>query len=291
MNPLARYLAGELAAPMALMALAMDHADDAALAATLAAAAARLVPDGAEARRMAELRALQAAHPRAVSTVRAVLGAVPHGEGEADPAEALARIAGAFDRAAEISPEAGVALYSLGDRSLLDAATADVVAGLEGLGVLAPGRTVLEIGCGIGRFAAALAGRVAGYAGVDVSAGMIGIARDRCARLPATEFAVAAGHDLSVLGERRFDVVLAVDSFPYVVQAGGDLPARTIAEASRRLHAGGDLVVLNWSYRSDPDADVREARALAAAHGLSVVRIGPGGFRCWDGRLFHLRKG
>ena len=50
------------------------------------------------------------------------------------PEAGLARIAAFFDRAVAHSPEASVALYSLGDPAILAAATAEIVAWLDGLG-------------------------------------------------------------------------------------------------------------------------------------------------------------
>ena len=71
--------------------------------------------------------------------------------GDADEIERCRRL---FDRLVATNAEASVALYSLGEPGLLDAATLEVVELLERLGVLGPERQVLDIGCGIGRFVA-----------------------------------------------------------------------------------------------------------------------------------------
>ena len=81
-------------------------------------------------------------------------------------------------------------------RALLEAATAEVVALLERLGVLGPERWILEIGCGIGRFQQALAGRAAALTGIDIAPGMIAEARRRCAGLPNVTLMQTSGLDL-----------------------------------------------------------------------------------------------
>ena len=79
-----------------------------------------------------------------------------------DPAAAVARWAALFDGAVGRSAEVSVALHALhalGDPALLRAATHEVVDFLRRAELLGHHRGVLEIGCGIGRFQAALASR------------------------------------------------------------------------------------------------------------------------------------
>jgi hypothetical protein len=109
---------------------------------------------------IARVQRLLATNPEGSAQVLAILEeeramAAPD---EADQVERCRRL---FDRLVGESPEASVALYSLGDPRLLDAATCEVVLLLDRLAVLGPERRVLEIGCGIGRFQQALAHRVA----------------------------------------------------------------------------------------------------------------------------------
>ena len=205
-----------------------------------------------------------------------------------DAAEGLAAIAAFFDRAVAHSPEAGVALYSLGDPTILAAATAEVVRWLEDAGLLRFGADVLDLGCGFGRIAAALSPRCRSVLGLDVSAGMVAEARHRHAALPNIRFETTPGRDLSALPAEGFDLVLAVDSFPYLVQAG--VAEAHVAGAARALRAGGVLAVLNLSYRGDPDLDRVDARRWAGAHGLALETAGANPFTLWDGAAFVFRR-
>lgn len=237
------------------------------------------------------------AEPGLAATAQELLGLLDrHGDGSERAAAILAgadTAAGGiegcrrlFDWAAGVSPEASVALYSLGDPALLEEATAEAVTLLERLGALAPGRDVLDIGCGIGRFERALAGRVASVTGIDVSGAMIAEARRRCAGLANVRLFQTSGEDLAAFGDGSFDTALAIDSFPYLYQAGGPALAVAMArECARVLRAGGDLVILNLAYGEDGDA-----RALAREAGLTLLCHGPAALTTWDGCAFHFRK-
>ena len=217
--------------------------------------------------------------PEAFAAVKGVAGAVDHTDGGPG---ALARLRAQFDRAAQVSPEAAAALYSLGDAGRLAAAAAEVGVWLRREGLHRPGGRVLEVGCGAGRFLRELASDARLVLGVELS--------------PVLAWAAAAaGGAAVVLGDGRgtpfaapgaFDLVLYADSFPYVVQAGDGLPARHLADARRALADAGRLVVLNWSYRGDPGRDLEEARALGAAAGLALVWSGAPPFRLWDGAAY-----
>jgi SAM-dependent methyltransferase len=198
-----------------------------------------------------------------------------------DAAGGIAAVGAFFDRAVAHSPEAGVALYSLGDPAILAAATAEVVRWLGGAGLLRPGADVLDLGCGFGRVAAALPPRCRSVLGLDVSAGMVAEARRRHADLPNARFETTPGRDLSALPAGAFDLVLAVDSFPYLVQAG--VAEAHVAGAARALRPGGALAALNLSYRGDPDRDRADAARWAGAHGLALEVAGATPFVLWDG--------
>ncbi len=203
--------------------------------------------------------------------------------------DGLARIAAFFDRAVAHSPEASVALYSLGDPAILAQATSEIVGWLRSNQLLHAEADVLDLGCGIGRIAAAVAPLCRSVLGLDVSAGMVAEARRRAA-LANVRFDQTAGRDLDALPGGAFDLVLAIDSFPYIVQAGPDVVGRHVAGAARVLRPGGALVVLNFSYRGDRAADRADAAALAAAHGFALEQDGIAPFGVWDGTAFVLRR-
>jgi SAM-dependent methyltransferase len=209
---------------------------------------------------------------------------------EAGDEDEVERCRQLFDGLVRKNPEASVALYSLGVPELLDAATHEVVELLDRLGVLKPERHVLEIGCGIGRFQQALAGRVAASTGIDIAAGMIEVAKRRCAGLANVTLLVTSGRDLRDFPAESFDVVLAIDAMPYVFRAGAALVEANVAESARVLRKGGDLVILNLSYRGELERDRQDMRAMAEASDLRVLRNGTSDLRLWDGATFHLRK-
>ena len=211
-----------------------------------------------------------------------------HDASGATPADGVARIAAFFDHAVRHSPEASVALYSLGDPAILAAATAEIIVWLEEQGLLRPGMDVLDLGCGIGRVAAVLAPHCRSVLGLDVSAGMVAEARRRCAGLGNVRFEQTDGQGLDALPAEAFDLVLAIDSFPYIVQAG--TADRHAAGTARVLRPGGALAVLNLSYRDDPAADRADAEGWAAAHGFSLGVAGETPFTVWDGTAFVLRR-
>jgi SAM-dependent methyltransferase len=208
-------------------------------------------------------------------------------DGQADEIGRCRRL---FDRLVEMSAEASVALYSLGEPDLLEAATREVVELLDQLAVLGPERHVLDIGCGIGRFERALADRVAAIAGIDISRQMLQAARQRCAGLVNVGFIETSGRDLAPLAAGSFDAVLAIDAMPYVYRAGPLLVTTQFEEVARVLRAGGDFVILNLSYRGDLELDRHDIGRLADSVHLHVLRNGTMDLRLWDGVTFHLRK-
>lgn len=232
--------------------------------------------------RLAALARLHRDHPEAWSLVHRMLGILDH-DRLASPAE----IAASFDAAAHASAEASVALYSLGDPALLLAATAEIIARLQEWRLIRSDTVALDIGCGTGRLETALADRVRTIIATDVSHAMLRVARATCA-LPNVLFAAGSGRNLASLRDRIFDLVIGVDSFPYIVAAG--FAFAHIADAARTLKPGGNLLILNYSYRGDAQADQSDISAMAARTGLEMIRTGERPFTLWDGVAFQLRK-
>ena len=83
--------------------------------------------------------------------------------------------------------------------------------------------------------------------------------------------------------------MLAVDSFPYLVQAGVSVAERHVAEAARILRPGGTLAVLNLSYRG-LEADRADAARWAVTYGFRLDRDGETPFTLWDGAVFLFRR-
>ena len=206
------------------------------------------------------------------------------------PEALVARVAEAYDRAVAIAPEASVAAYSLNDPAVLAAATGEVVAWLAREALIGPDRDVLDLGCGIGRVAAALAPRCRSVLGLDASPRMVAEARRRHGGVPNLRLGTTPGTDLAALAAASFDLVLAVDSFPYVVQAGGAVADRHLADAARVLRRGGAFAILNMSYRGDLEADRADVARWAAAGGWTLAVDGATPFALWDGTAFLLRR-
>jgi SAM-dependent methyltransferase len=206
------------------------------------------------------------------------------------PEEGIAITRRFFDRAVRRGEEASVAAHSLGDAKILAKTTREVVDLLDRWGALGADRHTLEIGCGIGRFQVALAPKVAAAHGIDFAPQMIAASRKRCAGLPNVFLSVSSGRDLTGFADASLDLVLAVDSFPYIHHAGPELVETHFREAARVLRPGGELAIFNYSYRDDTDADRREFSRLAAAHGFEVLLAGEQPFRVWDGIAFRARR-
>jgi SAM-dependent methyltransferase len=188
-----------------------------------------------------------------------------------------------FDWSVRQGAEASVALSSVGSPEAIEQATQEIVAQFDRWGLLGPRAKVLQIGCGIGRFELALAPRVGEAHGIDISTEMIKVAERRCEALPNVFLQKTSGQDLAMFDDATFDLVYAVDSFPYLVQAGVPLVERHFAEARRVLRAGGHFVILNFSYQKGLTEDDATVRALAVANGFEMVQSGVRPFALWDG--------
>jgi SAM-dependent methyltransferase len=290
----ARYMEGELSAPVTLMQLLIETEDADSVRAAVADAArsARRTGDSrGEHRRADELLRLMNENASGCERIAAMLRAdVDSSKPAPTVEEGIAFCERLFDWSVQQSEEASVALYSLGNPELLERATAEIVSQLRQWGLLNTDSEVLDIGCGIGRLLVALAPEVKRAVGIDVSAEMVKAAQRRCGRSENVEVLKGDGRGLTGLRDASFDLAIAVDSFPYLRQAGYPLVQRFIADAERVLKPGGQLVILNYSYSEDAVADENEVRELATGSGLGIVESGQRPFELWDGVAFRMRK-
>lgn len=217
------------------------------------------------------------AHPGLWDRVREVFALA-----EASDGDGVDRWRAAFDAAARQSPALASALYALGDADMMRQATDEIVHQLKSWNVLPPSAFIVDLGCGSGRLLAALRGHRA--VGVDISHDML-----RAARPVSPMLVRGTGRDLAFLPDASVDLVVAVDSFPYVVRAGSDVVAGLMREITRILRGRGALAVFNYAYGSGID-DERAALASAGeSAGLRMAAAESGGFSTWDGRAFLLR--
>lgn len=284
---------GALPPNMAVLRLAMEAQAPDEIEAALAQASdgARDDPRGRHAaKHLHDALSLWRANPQAFETVKSVLDGVDH-SGVAKCVNAgVAQWADAFDRMAKVSPEGSVALYALGNPDLLREATKDVVARMRDWGLLDRTKQALEIGCGIGRFVAALAPEFEHVTGLDISETMIAKARERCAGQENVTLARSSGQDLADIKDRSVDLVLASDVFPYIVAGGRELVDAMFAEIARVLRPQGHLLILNFSYRGDLKRDRSEVLVLGVRRGFSLRRSASGDFAFWDGATFLLQR-
>jgi ubiquinone/menaquinone biosynthesis C-methylase UbiE len=284
-------LSGSLEPPIVLtrLFLLLGSADETSSLLSRAELERQTAGDEGGSDRLRAVRDLAAADPAAFDKMRDVL-AILHGEPQHRDAAVRPSVAAAFDAAVELSPAASVALYSLGDSTLLGNATAELVSLLRDRGLISRKTRVLEIGCGIGRFAQALAAEVRSFTGIDVSTNMIRIAHESCVDLPNVAFTITSGEDLGNHTDSSFDLVLAVDSFPYIVATRPGLAERHVKESARVLAAGGSLAIFNFAYGEDFSVSRERLRRAGEEVGLSLIAAEPNPLRSWDASFFHLRK-
>jgi ubiquinone/menaquinone biosynthesis C-methylase UbiE len=281
---LARCEEGAISPAIALMEMLIET-EDAAVVAEVVRASSGASPNGEAIRRLVDEN--RAGCARIAAMLQSGADAPPR---NASVAEGVAFCRRLFDWSVRQSEEASVALYSLGNPELLAQATREIVDVFAQWGALGPERRALDIGCGIGRMEVALAPHLASIHGIDVSGEMLSVARARCAALGNVSVSACSGLDLEPFDDASFDLVFSIDAFPYLMQAGRALVEAHVAESARVLRPGGELVVLNFSYRNDIDADRRDVAVLAAANALTLVVNGHQPFGLWNGAAFRMRK-
>jgi len=96
---------------------------------------------------------------------------------------------------------------------------------------------ILEIGCGSGTLAAMMIARGADVMGIDISEGMLEVARRNA---PDADFIQMTAAEIGQLGEERFDRIVATLSFSELTGDELDLVLKT---STVLLKSGGKLVV------------------------------------------------
>jgi SAM-dependent methyltransferase len=112
---------------------------------------------------------------------------------------------------------------------------------------VATGTRLLDVGCGSGLLCELAAARGADVAGIDITPGLLQIAREH---VPAGDFREG---DMSVLPfpDASFDAVTGVNSFQFA-----PAPGQAFAEAARVLRGGGRLVAAAFAEPERNDGTV-----------------------------------
>jgi SAM-dependent methyltransferase len=134
------------------------------------------------------------------------------------------------------------------------------VAVLAAVGV-APGVRLLDIGCGSGYAARMAAARGATVTGIDITAELLEIARER---VPGAEF-VLAGMDTLPFADAGFDVAVAFNALQFAAD-----PVVAVAEAARVVRPGGVVAATTFA---EPERNESTALHLA----LEPLRPAAGG--------------
>ena len=157
---------------------------------------------------------------------------------------------------------------------------------------LAPGESVLEVGCGTGEIALRAKARLGprgSVTGIDPSPEMIAVARLKAARANLdVDYRVASVEALP-FADATFDVVLSSLMMHHLPE---DLKPRALAEIRRVLKPGGRLLIVDlteptsrlarlqpvWLIHRQLPSDVRDLPELLEAAGFAAVEAGPTGF-------------
>ena len=110
---------------------------------------------------------------------------------------------------------------------------------------LIPEKTsLLDIGCGNGRFLTILEGKHAAYTGIDFSEGLIGVARKRYTDRPVTQFMI--GNALMLpFPEKSFDTTVSFAVLHHIPSRA--YRVQFLREALRVTKPGGMIIVTAWN--------------------------------------------
>jgi hypothetical protein len=92
------------------------------------------------------------------------------------------------------------------------------------------------------------------------------------------------------LPESTFDLTIAADVFPYMVECGRDVVRRNMREVARTLKRGGSFALFNYSYGGSDELHRVELSDTAQDAGMLLYETGGRPFKLWDGAIYLLRK-
>jgi ubiquinone/menaquinone biosynthesis C-methylase UbiE len=124
---------------------------------------------------------------------------------------------------------------------------------------------VLDIGCGNGALLSALANRIEGGVGVDVSTRFVSIAQARTRGLPHLSFAAITSSALP-FDDHAFDVVISFLSFRYLHWD------TAVPEMLRVLRPGGRVLIVDMVKQPARPADALHIARAAVGHVLRPMR-------------------
>lgn len=124
--------------------------------------------------------------------------------------------------------------------------------------------SILEIGCGVGRFLKPLACRFKSVSGVDISKEMLRTAKEYCACLPNVTFQNNNGKDLSLFPDSSFDYCVSAGVFQHITDS--DVIVCYIKEALRVLKPGGVFLFQFEGNRTESVGSGQSGARLTAAN-------------------------
>ena len=156
------------------------------------------------------------------------------------------------------------------------------------------GITILDAGCGSGRYAVELARRGAHVTGIDLAPAMLELARDHAAAVGVADRCTFEQATIEQLGsEPRHEIVLAIGVLDYVADPRPIL--RALANVTGSLLVASHPRELAWRFQARRiSAAVRPAAPRVHAHSATTIKaaLDEQGFRiveCERGMAFAAR--
>ena len=125
----------------------------------------------------------------------------------------------------------------------------------------------LDVGCGTGSFSRLLAERAGRVVALDLSPGMIEVARERSKQYPNIQFEVADATRWGLAGE-QFDCVVSISMLHHVAVD------EILVKMARLLKAGGTLAILDLCESEGAKDAFRELAAMLAGMVLKLIKTG-----------------